>query len=68
MPARFVARNNLRDAFRKGDPSTFNKEKIGRTIEFLALAAQENGLEHKLVQNLLHAKYWRRYKYTGYVL
>ena len=62
MPARFVARDTLRDAFRKEDASTFNKEKIGRTIEFLGLAAQETGLEHKLVKNLLHAKYWRKQK------
>ena len=68
MPARLIARDTLRDAFRRGDASTFNQHKIERTVEFLRLAAQETGLEHKLVKNLLHAKYWRSQKVSGYAL
>jgi hypothetical protein len=63
MPARFTARDQLRDAFRKEDPSTFNKDKIARTVEFLKLAAQETGLEHRLVKNLLRTNYERRRAY-----
>lgn len=60
MPSRFTARDQLRDAFRKEDPSTFNQERIDRTVKFLKIAARETGLEHKLVKNLLHTAYWRR--------
>jgi hypothetical protein len=63
MPARFAARDQLRDAFRKEDPSTFNKEKIDRTVEFLRLATNEAGLEHRLVKNLLRTNYERRKAY-----
>jgi hypothetical protein len=60
MPSRFTARDQLRDAFRKEDPSTFNKKRIDRTVEFLKIAARETGLEHKLVKNLIYTAYWRR--------
>ena len=53
-PARFTARDQLRDAFRKGDPSSFNKGNIERTVEFLKLAAKEAGLEHRIIKNILH--------------
>jgi len=66
-PARYVARNQLRDAFRKDHPSTFNKERIERTVEFLSLAAKESGLEHKIVKNLLHTKYSASKDYSRYV-
>ncbi|KAI9049898.1 hypothetical protein LZ554_006046 [Drepanopeziza brunnea f. sp. 'monogermtubi'] len=56
-PARYLARDQLRIAFRKDDPSTFNKAKVHRTIEFLKYAAQERGLEHRIVKSLLHTKY-----------
>lgn len=59
-PARFTARDQLRAAFRKEDPSAFHKEKVERTIEFLRLAAQESGLEHKLVKNLLYTTWTRQ--------
>ena len=62
-PARYSARDQLRDAFRKEDPTAFNKAKVERTIEFLRLAAQETGLEHKLVKNLLYTNRWRRRAY-----
>lgn len=61
MPARFVARDILRDAFRFGDPATFNEDKTERTVEFLKNAARERGLEHKIVKNLLHTSYWRKH-------
>jgi hypothetical protein len=63
MPARFTARDQLRDAFRKEHPSTFNKEKIDRTVEFLKLATDEAGLEHRIVKNLLRTNYERRKAY-----
>lgn len=58
-PNRYVARNQLRDAFRRGDPAQFNQQKITRTLEFLQGAARERGLEHRILKNLLHTAYWR---------
>lgn len=52
-PARFTLRDRLRIAFRKGSPADYNQVKIQNTIEFLQYAARENGLEHKIVKNLL---------------
>lgn len=63
-PARYVARDQLRKAFRTEDSSSFNQEKIDRTVEFLGFAAKEAGLEHRIVRNLLHTAYWEKKKYT----
>jgi hypothetical protein len=62
-PARYVARDQLRRAFRMEDPSSFNQEKIDRTVKFLGYAAKEAGLEHRIVRNLLHTAYWEQKKY-----
>ena len=62
-PARYVARDQLRRAFRTEHPSSFNQEKIDRTVEFLGFAAKEAGLEHRIVRNLLHMAYWEQKKY-----
>jgi hypothetical protein len=58
MPARFVVRDQLREGFRERD-ATFNRERIRRTIWFLKAAAQERGLEHKILKNLVRV-YWER--------
>ncbi|KAF2201253.1 DUF1763-domain-containing protein [Delitschia confertaspora ATCC 74209] len=52
-PARYTLRDRLRHEFRKGKPETFNKEKVENTLEFLHYATTQNGLEHKIVKNLL---------------
>ena len=52
-PARYTLRDRLRLAFRRGDASDFNHERIKNTIEFLGYATRENGLEHKIIKNLL---------------
>ncbi|KAH7356843.1 hypothetical protein BKA65DRAFT_393628 [Rhexocercosporidium sp. MPI-PUGE-AT-0058] len=57
-PSRYIARDQLRDAFRKGEQASFDQQKVIRTIEFLKYAAQERGLEHRIVKSLLHTKYW----------
>jgi hypothetical protein len=58
-PNRYVARDQLRDAFRRGHYEQFDKQKISRTLEFLDAATRERGLEHRLLKNLLHVAYWR---------
>lgn len=59
-PNRYVLRDQLRKAFRKEDPATFDQQKIDNTIEFLQIAARERGLEHKIVKNLLTTALWEK--------
>ncbi|KAF2796269.1 DUF1763-domain-containing protein [Melanomma pulvis-pyrius CBS 109.77] len=63
-PARYTLRDRLRLAFRKGTPADLNTHKIGNTIEFLHYATVENGLEHKILKNLLFV--WRNQDRGGY--
>jgi len=56
-PARYVARDQLRDAYRKGQLSNFDSVKIIQTLQFLKGAARERGLEHKILRNLLLTRY-----------
>lgn len=58
-PARFVARDRVRNAFRGGNRDEYNAVKISRTIEMLDNAARIRGLEHKIVKNLMHAWFER---------
>jgi hypothetical protein len=66
-PNRYVARDQLRAAFRRGHPEQFNQQKISRTLEFLYAATRERGLEHRLLKNLLHVAYWRIDNLKGFV-
>ena len=52
-PARYTLRDRLRLAFRRGSASDFEPQKVHNTLEFLQCATRENGLEHKIVKNLL---------------
>ncbi|KAI6249618.1 hypothetical protein HI914_01352 [Erysiphe necator] len=60
-PARYFARDELRNAFRHEDISNFDSIKIARTIEFLELATKYKSIEHQVIRNLLHTKYWVKY-------
>ncbi|KAG6128379.1 hypothetical protein E4U38_005721 [Claviceps purpurea] len=55
-PARYVARDQLRKAFRASPAAPFNHEGIKRTIWFLQAAAREKGLEHRVLKNLLRVQ------------
>lgn len=56
-PARYVARDQIRGAYRKGTPSQFDTAKIDRTLQFLNGATQHTGMEHKILRNLLFTRY-----------
>lgn len=58
-PARFVARDRIRSAFRGARQEDYDAVKLARTIELLDHAARTRGLEHKIVKNLMHA-WWER--------
>ncbi|CRG85598.1 hypothetical protein PISL3812_02643 [Talaromyces islandicus] len=60
-PQRHVLRWTLRSAFRSGSPSEFDSNKIAQTILFLERAAASSAsLEHKIVKNLLHVRFWEQ--------
>jgi len=59
-PARYTARDQLRDAFRQEDVVSFDQKRIDRTLEFLRFAAQEAGLEHRILKNILRVNWERR--------
>jgi len=59
-PARYVIRDRLRRAFRDSQPSDFEPDRIANTILFLEAAAQDRGLEHKVVKNLCKVWYHER--------
>jgi hypothetical protein len=60
-PARYTLRDRLRLAFRKGSAHEFEPQKVQNTLEFLQYATRENGIEHKIVKNLLFV-WWTQEK------
>ncbi|PTD06035.1 hypothetical protein FCULG_00001430 [Fusarium culmorum] len=54
-PARFVARDQLRRAFREPG-ATYDERGIKRTNWFLEAAAKEKGMEHRILKNLLRVQ------------
>ncbi len=59
-PARFVARDKLRTAFREKG-SKLDSRGAARTLRFLEAAARERGLEHSVLKNILMTTYFRHY-------
>ena len=59
-PARYILRATLRNAFRNGTQADFDPKKIGNTILFLENAANVKGLEHRILKNLMHVRWWER--------
>jgi hypothetical protein len=60
-PSRFILRDKLRNSFRKEPLHNFDQSRIDRTLEFMRGAALENGIEHKILRNLLHVGYWETF-------
>jgi hypothetical protein len=65
VPNRYIIRDRLRRAFRESPTSDFSPRRIANTIRFLNNAAQDRGLEHKLVKNLCavwhgEGRHWRK--------
>jgi hypothetical protein len=66
-PARFVARGQLRRAFREPG-ATYDERGIKRTLWFLEAAAKERGMEHRILKNLLrvHQMRYRKKDYSAF--
>ncbi|EME49317.1 hypothetical protein DOTSEDRAFT_19778 [Dothistroma septosporum NZE10] len=60
-PARFVVRDQLRNAFRRSTSGSFNALTVSNTLMFLHNAAKTTGLEHRVLKNLVHV-HWGRQK------
>ncbi|KAL7623889.1 hypothetical protein AAE478_005445 [Parahypoxylon ruwenzoriense] len=58
QPARFVARDRLRAAFR-GEGGRLDTRSIIRTIRFLEAATRTRGIEHSILRNLLLVSFYR---------
>lgn len=51
----------MRTAFRNRDAKDFRPRKINNTEEFLKRAEQDTGMEHRILKNLLHVRYWQHH-------
>ncbi|KAF4989735.1 hypothetical protein FGRMN_8922 [Fusarium graminum] len=67
VPARFVARDQIRRAFREPG-ATYDGRGIKRTIWFFKAAAKEKGMEHKILKNLVRVQQmrFRKKDYSAY--
>ena len=62
-PGRYILKETLELAFRKTPADQFHPLRIGNTLLFLENAARTTGVEHKVLKNLLHVRWWQRQKY-----
>lgn len=58
-PARYTVKAVLENTYRHGKPADFVRCKVNNTLVFLRGAAEEKGLEHRILKNLLHTWWWR---------
>ncbi|PLN80883.1 DUF1763-domain-containing protein [Aspergillus taichungensis] len=59
-PARLVLLESLRKSFRTSYRQDYDPQKIENTVRFLQRASDVAGLEHKIVKNLMHVRYWNQ--------
>ena len=65
IPAKYTIRTILRNSFRADTASLFDPGKIANTIAFLQRAKQDTGMEHRILKNLLHVRYWQYHGKRG---
>lgn len=58
-PGRYTLKSHLRLAYRSNDTTAFDLLKVENTLLFLKHAAEERGLEHRLLKSLLHVWWWQ---------
>ena len=59
VPARYLLRSILRESFRESPERSYNWRRIQKTLVFLEHARDHKGLEHKIVKNILHMRWWK---------
>ena len=58
-PARYQIRDTMRAAFSPESGDTFDARRVKNTIKFLQRAGEYKGIEHKILRNLMHVRYWQ---------
>ena len=61
-PAKHQIRDSMRNGFRNEPAESFNAYKVENTLQFLKQAEKYTGIEHKILKNLCHVKYWQNYR------
>ncbi|KAF4770396.1 hypothetical protein N7455_007441 [Penicillium solitum] len=59
-PGRHMLLKSLRQSYRSSPSEDFNPAKINNTLRFLERATEVAGMEHKILKNLLLARYWEQ--------
>lgn len=59
-PARYMLLKTLRKAYRSSPVEVFDATKINNTIQFLERATEAAGMEHRILKNLLMARFWEQ--------
>ena len=59
-PTRYLIRNTLRTAYRKGNASDFDATKIVNTISFLERAGTTGTMERKILKTWGMVRYWEQ--------
>jgi hypothetical protein len=60
-PAKHVIRETIRTAFRTESAAHFNPQRVKNTEDFLKRAERDTGMEHRILKNLLHVRYWQHH-------
>jgi hypothetical protein len=59
-PGRHMLLKSLRKSYRSTPSEEFDPVKINNTLRFLERATAVAGMEHKILKNLLLARYWEQ--------
>ena len=59
-PAKYQIRETMRSAFRTEKAESLDQQRLENTMQFLRRAELHAGMEHKILRNLLHVRYWQR--------
>ncbi len=60
-PAKHVIRETIRTAFRTEPACNFSLRRVKNTEDFLKRAEKDTGVEHRILKNLLHVRYWQHH-------
>jgi hypothetical protein len=58
-PGRYMVLKTLRTSYRSRSEQ-FEPAKIAKTLQFLERASEVSGMEHKILRNILMARYWEQ--------
>ena len=61
-PARYQIRDILRESFRELPSTHFQPRRIVNTLQFIQRASEHTGIEHRILRNILHIRFWRAKK------